>query len=789
MKKFYFLTCTIIFLFGLTAFSQTAQIFGIIKDEETGEPLVGASVRSGKAKTISDASGSYKISIEAGDATLTISFIGYKTLKQELSAGDGEEKRLDIKMKSEAFKINEVTIASQYKKNAAKETVSTDVLNKNQIKNTNSNDLSEAVSKTPGVLVQDGQISIRGGSSYSYGVGSRTAVLVDGQNFSSADLGEGQSKATPLSNVKQIEVLKGAASVVYGSGAMNGVINVVTEWPTDEIPKTEIEINVGVYDDPKIKYQKWYDSQPFFTNINANYQRRIKDVQLVVSGNITGVKSYIQTNDELRAQVAFKTRYIHPKIAGLNFGVNGTLQGENSERSFLSQDLDTFAYVTASGSGDRYLRATVDPFVTYTHSKGHTAKLNVRYMTIFRKGGGDDPNAFSNQISFDDQYQYRWKNMLVLTAGIPFNVGISQSNLYPGKQINYTAAAYAQLEFNYKILSLQGGLRYEVAGVDTYRIFPKYPVFRSGLNVQAAKATFIRASWGQGYRIPTIGERYVNAEFSGILVVPNDTLEVERSWSAEIGFKQGFQIKNWKGFFDFAFFWQEYTNYIEYQLGLWPNAYSNGQQIFPDSFEKFGVNKILGLKPLNVDNARIFGYEATIVTQGKIGPVGLQMLAGYTYTYPSQKTQLDSSGNKQSFNFGKFMSDAFSNNFKRVQGDDVSKLLLFRTRHLVRADIEVSYWKAYLGATFFYGSFPEKIPPLFDAVSLLVWGSVDAFRTQVVDKHQKGDWTMDLRAGIKFNEKASVGFIVKNLTNRLYYLRPGKLEPTRNFTVQFRYAF
>jgi hypothetical protein len=41
------------------------------------------------------------------------------------------------------------------------------------------------------------------------------------------------------------------------------------------------------------------------------------------------------------------------------------------------------------------------------------------------------------------------------------------------------------------------------------------PVFRSGINLQAGKATFFRASWGQGYRIPSIGERFVAQEFFG----------------------------------------------------------------------------------------------------------------------------------------------------------------------------------------------------------------------------------------------------------------------------------
>lgn len=48
---------------------------------------------------------------------------------------------------------------------------------------------------------------------------------------------------------------------------------------------------------------------------------------------------------------------------------------------------------------------------------------------------------------------------------------------------------------------------------------------------------------------------------------------------------------------------------------------------------------------------------------------------------------------------------------------------------------------------------------------------------------------MDLRAGIKINEHFGMGFIVKNVTNHFYSLRPGKPEPLRNYTLQFRYNF
>lgn len=778
-----------ILFFTQTIFSQTAQISGTVRDSENREPLTGASVKFDKTKgAITDASGKFVLNIPIGEHDLSISYIGYKTDKRQLSLKEGEKLNIEVAMKSSAIQISQVVTVSQYRKNSAKETVTTEVIGKNQIKNTNSNDIGEAVSRTPGVLVQDGQISIRGGSSYSYGVGSRVAVLSDGLSLMSADLGEGQSKMASMENVKQVEVIKGASSVVYGSGALNGVVNVVTEWPTDNDPKTEVELNYGIYDQPSYIAKKWWgsDLNPMFGSVNVNHQRRIKNLQLVAAGNITKNDGYLELSDEFRVRAVLKTRYLHPKVEGLNFGIDGLIMHERSNRFFISKNLDSLALFRATGSEDHYTRATIDPHFTYQNAKGHRISSNLRYMYIYREGGVGVANAVSNFVTMDNQYQFRWKNMIVLTAGLPFSYGSSASNLYKDQQTNWNTAIYTQLEFNYKALTLQGGVRYEVAAVDTV-VEKGIPVFRAGANVQVGRATFFRASFGQAYRIPSIAEKFISAEFfGGLVIVPNDTLKPERGWSAELGFKQGFKIGNWNAYFDASFFWQQYKNFIEYQLAFWPNQFSNGTPIFPTSLEYPGLpGQLFGLRALNVEQARIAGYEIGLAGSGKIGPVGVQLMAGYTYTWPG-KVDHDTGSNH--YSTSEFFKDIFVYNFKKVGVEDTSKLLYYRMRHLFRADIELSFWKCYVGATFNYGTTPEKIPALFKQASFIFFHNVNALNDYIA-KHPDGDFYMDIRAGMSINDHFKIGFIVKNVTNRLYQLRPGKPEPLRSYTLQLRYTF
>jgi outer membrane receptor protein involved in Fe transport len=169
---------------------------------------------------------------------------------------------------------------------------------------------------------------------------------------------------------------------------------------------------------------------------------------------------------------------------------------------------------------------------------------------------------------------------------------------------------------------------------------------------------------------------------------------------------------------------------------------------------------------------------------GNIGPVGVKILAGYTYTWPGAQLGPDSA----KYSTGQFIKDMFYYNFHRVEGEATSKILNAMVRHLVRTDIELSYWKCYVGTTFSYASDPEKIPGLFNAAAIFIFHNATAL-TDYSQQHIKGDFIVDIRAGFKINEHVRMGFICKNLTDRLYSLRPGKPEPTRNFTLQFRYTF
>lgn len=814
MRKSLLATISLL-LFLFTAIAQDITLSGVVTDAESGEPLVGASVVTADGKGVTtDLDGKYKLKLSKGTHKVTYSFIGYEPKVKDIDLTLGAPMTKDVKLGMKSEQLDFVVVsASQYEKSIAQETVSMEVVSAKLIQNTNATDLGEAIDKTPGVTIQDSQVSIRGGSSWSYGVGTRTAVMQDGISLMSADLGEPQLKQAPLENVDQIEVIKGASSVVYGSSALNGVVNVITGWPKSAKPKTTVTFFQKMYDNPPDLYSdqtytkqvdsagimvdtvvhypadtlKWWEDGDVrgASGFNFNHQRKIGRVDLIVGGNFLYHKNFLSDADDIRGGLNFKTRVHHKTKTGTNYGVNGTIMYEHSGRFFLAANPNEGALRSAVPSDDRYLRFNLDPHFHSSNEKGFKHALTSRYMYIQRisLNTAKTPHAISHQVMINYQFQKLWKKWSI-TTGVPVNLGLSSSNLYTGLRVSYSSAVYAQGEFKTKRLSAVAGVRYEVIGVDDFTE-ASTPVFRSGLNYQFGRATNLRASFGQSYRLPTIAERYLSDDLNNLVqVIPNRGLVAEKGLSAELGLTQGLKVSKWMAYLDFAIFYQQYKNLVEY-------AFVN--RLEADSlFENVPDDIFVGLYPQNVSNALVVGYEFGLKSQGKIGPVEVNALIGYTYNYP---VNLDSA---QNYGADQYLDEFFTYMVDRIDRDnpDVDKLLKLRPRHLVKGDIQLGYAKAAIGATFIYGSYPENIPKTErDAVDLIsgeaaseITGALGATGRYSL-AHEKGDFIVNLRASYQVLEQLKVSFIVNNVTNRIYSYRPSKVEPIRNFTLQLRATF
>ena len=353
------------------------------------------------------------------------------------------------------------------------------------------------------------------------------------------------------------------------------------------------------------------------------------------------------------------------------------------------------------------------------------------------------------------QFQRHFNFDLNVTAGMQQQYYRLRDPRDLGLREGSSSAFFGQLDQKIRNFNAILGLRYEVYNLDKQSTKGR-PLLSAGLNYQPGKATYLRASFGQGYRFPGIAERFVDNAIDPVRIYPNLELQPEYGFNAELGVKQGIKISNWLAYLDFSLFWMEYWDEIEFVFGFHESP-----------TEGTGI----GFKAENINRARITGFEATVFGDGKLGKIPLRWQAGYTYNYP-----VDLSYDTTLVNFGNYMSLFFKSigsQSEEVQGP----MLKYRSRHLFKSDIEADIWNFTFGVdTRFYG-FIESIDGVFGA---FIPGLRD-YR----EENDTGDWVLNLRASYNMKKYGKIAFIVNNATNNFYTIRPARMEAPMNFVFQY----
>lgn len=755
--------------------SAKAWVYGLITDRASGEGLPGVNLRLELAEgastvgTATDLEGGYGFWCPAGKQKLVVSAVGYEPQFRTIALEAGDSLQLDIDMAEKAESLDIVVVSSsQYEQRLEETTVSVDVLPSRLIANANLTNLSDAVAKVPGVYLLDGQANIRGGSGFTYGAGSRVLLVVDDQPLLTADRSEAQWAFIPMENVGQIEVIKGANSVLYGASALNGVIHVRTLWPGSE-PETGVELYTGSFFRPDSADRQWWDGvAPWTLGLNAWHRQKFKKMDLVLGGHVSREKTHLEGQENTRARLNGKLRFRPKGKDNISYGLGWNAMYNRESTFLIWADEDSGAYQPFGGTEQPLTTlldwgqywGTLDPFLTVFDQGGGTHRLKGRIYA----NRTEYPDTTGNSVLLNFDYRYlrpffKDLNVTVGTQGYRFIV--RDGNL--GSHNGFLGGAYFQVDKTFfNRLKANAGFRMEFFDTDSTSGIGR-PIVKAGLSYPIGPKGNLRASFGQGYRFPSLVERYLNNNVGALQIFSNDTLSPEYGWNAEIGYKRTIRSKNgWTGYADAALYWTEYFDMAEFLFGNYGVPGPAG----------------LGFKTLNISRARMAGIELTAQGSGRIGrELQLNVLAGYNYVYPADLTA--DTTNK---NVGTFLGNAVRG-FGAVDSAFQASVLKYRFRHVLRIDAEVVWRKWRLGGDVSYYSFMENIDAVF--LDFGIPPGIPAFR----ENHKRGDVILGARLGFAPNEQTSVAVLVRNLLDREYALRVGKIDPPRNVRMQFRWSF
>jgi len=792
MRTFYIIF--LVLVFDLSALTTYSQIVGTIVDQNTLEPIVGAKiVSSNNQRVLSDINGTFRISAQSSDYPILLitSIIGYPsdttTVHQE------GEVRIVLSHTINKTMETVVVTASRRGQKIEEVIVSMDILTPDLIENKGFTNLEDAIGQVPGVHTMDEQVSIRGGAGFAYGAGSRVLVLWNGMPMMSADAGDIKFNSIPMESASQIEVIKGASSVLYGSGALNGIISLNEREPTKE-GETRVRTQVGVYASPKRSSLLWWGTNPTFRSTDVFHGKMNKNVGYTLAVNEASNQGYRQGEVEKRGRVSGTLFFRPEKLRQLKVGIGWNAQWQE-RANFIIWDNADRGYQPSGGPANMagstlgYFKGTrinVDPYIKYIDKKNNIHAIKTRIYYVKNENMYTEGQSATSILSYAD-YQFLKKTNfgMNITSGITVTQNDINSNLYK-KHNSTNGAVYVQLEQNlWDKIDITAGLRaeymeqdgkkgdsyfYPTKGDSTNKL-PIYPIFRTGIHYEIMPTTHLRASYGQGIRYPSVAERYTTTSVGALNIFPNPNLRPEMGWATELGIKQIVPIGGtWKGMIDIAGFINQYDKMMEFSFGLY-NPDSITLSTDPNDVGYLG--KWIGFRAENNESARISGIEASFSSMGTIGEIELVALIGYTYMNPI-------SANKDS-NYLKTLSSYEKDSLGNQTWDNTLK---YRFNHLFRGDVELTWNMLSIGISGRYNSKIVNIDKVFeeDLFGTYILPGLKEYRK---DKEPSA-WVFDARIAYRILNNYRISVIVNNFTNREYSARPGDIQAPRNFILQIQ---
>ncbi len=743
--RFLFVTLILLLNSTFSIICSQCVVKGKVSDNNTHEPLNGVYVVYGNSLvTTTDADGRYEIETDTGKAEITFRFISYKSVTRTVQLSRSDTLVLNIGLNMDLREIGQIVVsANRTEQKVAELTVSMDVLKSTDFLKTHITDPEELVNRTSGIEVMDGQASIRGGSGFSYGAGSRVLALIDGLPMISPDAGNIKWQFLPLENISQVEIIKGASSVLYGSSALNGIINFRTADATN-IPNTQFYAETGIFGNPRNPNWKWWDTPRIFSSIAFSHLQKYGKTDIGIGINLLRDNGYRKYNDQSLGRLGLRLKHHNGKVNGLIYGLNIN-SGYTVKTDFVLWEDGTYGALRQDTSTVSLLHGTylaIDPYIIYNNSGKFTHELRTRFQLAdnrfpVRKENNSDAYSFYT----DYQMTYRAFRYLIITGGLTNTYSKVISHFY-GDHTELNIAGFTQLELHpVPKLQVVAGVRVEQNSVDDIRD-RLVPIFRTGINWQAAGYTFLRASFGQGYRYPSIAEKFASTTLGSVKIFPNPYVNPESGWSAETGIKQGISMGKIKGQADLSVFMSENKDMIEYLFGYYPDPVT-------------GIYDY-GFLATNVEYSRVYGSEIEFSLTRKTGNFNTSVTGGYTYIYPVE--------------------------FNQTTHKNTDVYLKYRRKHSAVLGLNATYRRFDLGFNFFVKSKILKIDDVFlDPLTReqILPGFYAYWQT-----HNTGYLTMDGNTGYKISKALTLSLAVKNITNTEYMGRPGDIQPQRNYSIR-----
>jgi outer membrane receptor for ferrienterochelin and colicins len=429
------------------------------------------------------------------------------------------------------------------------------VVTKDEIQNTAFERVGDVLNEVPGVVTraQSYGVGLVGGEQIDGMDSKETLVLLDGLPFVGArGINEGyiDLNQQDVGKIERVEVVKGAASALYGTDALGGVINLVTKEPT--VPfESEATVSAGSLGEVDTRLLLGGQYKGLTGLLDVEHHGR--DAYSLIPGDSTTVGAY-----ENRQDLLFKAHYAFNPRAAIGFTSTAYAGHDHGLGTTLSPDPNDPNNFLQSPTALRSNESTQTYAVTGDFAPTNTTSLQARFFTskynensgsaLFDSNGQegdqfDQGNLAEDYRRADATVGQQWGRYQFIQAGYEW-----VRDLYRGDNRIVGGNAGQEQRTNdlwiqdriqpFSRLLITLGARYQ-----NNSSYGNHAVPKVGLNYRLSNHVTLRGSFGQGFRAPNLGELYyhlLHLEY-GYQVIGNPTLQPEtsQSYSAGATYTQG----------------------------------------------------------------------------------------------------------------------------------------------------------------------------------------------------------------------------------------------------------
>ncbi|WP_068599441.1 TonB-dependent receptor [Vaginella massiliensis] len=578
----------------------------VIKDSEKKEPLMGvtAQVTGTTIATISDENGQIILTgIANGLQEIQFSYIGFAQRTDSFNFPLEDTAPIEILLYEQSEDLEEIVISSTRSTRTIQniptriEFIGSEELDEKG--NMKAGDIRMLLAESTGIHVQTTSPTSANASIRIQGLDGRyTQILKDGfPIYSGASSGLGLLQIPPL-DLKQVEVIKGSTSTLYGGGAIAGLVNLISKTPTEE---RDLRFHLN-------------GTSGRGLDINGFYGQKFKKIGTTIFASHNRNGAYDPAQIGLSAIPQFERYVLNPKLfvyfndkTKMNFGINTTIENRlGGDMLYIKGKGDNTHQYFEENKTQRYSTQFV-----FDHTVNENSFVQFKNSVSYFNRNTAIPNyefEGTQTATFTEASYTHSKEKSEWVTGVNIwtdNFKEKQITAFPLRDYTHTTfGAFVQNSFKATDwLQLEAGLRTDYV-IDYGAVF----LPRVSALFKIANGLTSRVGGGFGYKTPTIfTEESERIQYQNVMPINDKTNKLERSYGANADINYRTNIgDDWTFSINHLFF---YT-YLDNPLLL--------QNITANTYQFINSSGYIHTK----------GTETNI----KIGYDDFKLFLGYTFT-------------------------------------------------------------------------------------------------------------------------------------------------------------